>query len=238
MTEEKKELEIKKELTPIEIIGQAVLSGNVPVETMEKLMALQERWEANKAKKEFDEALAGFQSECPTIKKTKIVKNKDGTTRYAYAPLDSIIEQTKGLLAKHGLSYKFDTKVNGMVEVTCRLTHKAGHSETSFFAVPVDKDAYMTAPQQFASALTFAKRYTFCDVVGIMTGDEDNDANKIGPETPPKETVSSIEELRITLEGAGGLTDLQKKWEWIVTHHPVAAKKLEKVKDELKKKLK
>ena len=176
MTEEK-ELEIKKqEMTPLQVISQAVLAGNVPVETMEKLMNLQERWEANKAKKEFDKSLAEFQSELPTIKKTKTVKNKDGTARYSYAPLESIIEQTKGLLAKHGFSYRFDTKINGMVEVTCRLTHESGHSETSFFAVPIDKDAYMTAPQQFASALTFAKRYTFNDIVGIMTADEDNDA--------------------------------------------------------------
>ncbi len=192
MTQEK-ELEIKREeMTPLQVISQAVLAGNVPVETMEKLMNLQERWEANKAKKEFDKSLAAFQSELPTIKKTKTVKNKDGTIRYSYAPLESILEQTKGLLAKHGFSYKFDTKVNGMVEVTCRLTHESGHSETSFFAVPIDKDAYMTAPQQFASALTFAKRYTFNDITGIMTGDEDNDANNLAKET--KTETSSLTE--------------------------------------------
>ncbi|MDE2015984.1 MAG: ERF family protein [Patescibacteria group bacterium] len=238
---EEKELEIKKqEMTPLQVISQAVLAGNVPVETMEKLMNLQERWEANKAKKEFDKSLAQFQSELPTIKKTKTVKNKDGTVRYSYAPLESIIEQTKGLLSKHGFSYRFDTKVNGMIEVTCRLTHESGHSETSFFAVPVDKDAYMTAPQQFASALTFAKRYTFNDIVGIMTADEDNDAqdskNKEAMLSP--ETKESIDEIRITLESAGDITELQKKWEWIVTRHPAAAKKLEKLKNELKRKLK
>lgn len=43
--------------TPMQVIAQAVANG-APVETMEKLLALQERWEANEARKAFVEAMA------------------------------------------------------------------------------------------------------------------------------------------------------------------------------------
>jgi hypothetical protein len=36
----------------------------------------------------------------------------------------------------------------------------------------------MNEPQRFASALTFAKRYAFCNAFGILTGDEDDNAEK------------------------------------------------------------
>jgi hypothetical protein len=36
--------------------------------------------------------------------------------------------------------------------------------------------AVRSANQDYASALTFAKRYAFCNAFGIMTGDADTDA--------------------------------------------------------------
>jgi hypothetical protein len=66
------------------------------------------------------------------------------------------------------------------VVAVCTVSHIAGHSETKTFRIPVDHESYMTAPQQFASALTFGKRYAFCNALGILTGDEDNDAQTAG----------------------------------------------------------
>jgi hypothetical protein len=47
----------------------------------------------------------------------------------------------------------------------------------------------MTTPQKFASALTFAKRYAFCNVLGILTGDKDDDANTAGSPAAPAEAM-------------------------------------------------
>src|SRR3990167_2131118 len=106
-----------------------------------------------------------FQDSCPAIKKTKKVMNKDGrTVRYQYAPLDSIVEQIKAPLKSAELSYRWETS-NEKQEITaiCTVTHVLGHSESSKFAVPIDTEGYMTAPQKYASALTFAKRYSLCN---------------------------------------------------------------------------
>ena len=68
------------------------------------------------------------------------------------------------------------------MHAVCSVHHADGHSESSEFRVPVANDNFMTAIQHHGSARTYACRYAFCDAFGIMTGDEDDDAN-----TPPPE---------------------------------------------------
>ena len=63
------------------------LEKNVSIETMEKLFAMKEKYDAAQAKAAFVQALADFQHDCPKITKTKKVMNKDGrSVRYQYAP--------------------------------------------------------------------------------------------------------------------------------------------------------
>jgi hypothetical protein len=55
----------------------------------------------------------------------------------------------------------------------------------------------MNAIQQIGTAITYAKRYTFCNAFGIMTADEDTDcveAEIIKQEAKPKETT--VEKLQ------------------------------------------
>lgn len=170
---------------------------------MEKLFALREKVKAEQAREPYVEALSTFQSEVPAIKKTKRVLNKDGSLRYQYAPLDVIAEQIKKPLAKHGLSYSWEVEnTAGLIKATAKITHKLGHSETSSFEVPIDKEGYMTAPQKYASALTFAKRYSLCDILGGSTSEEDTDAVDVGK----KERQVTESEDRIFTQDAGRQT--------------------------------
>src|SRR5690348_12650561 len=57
---------------PMNVLQQAVQQG-ASVETLEKLLALQERWEANEARKAFVAALAAFKSNPPKLEKVKHV---------------------------------------------------------------------------------------------------------------------------------------------------------------------
>lgn len=175
------------------LISQAI-ANNTPVEVMERLFALREKVKAEQAKEAFVQAMSEFQSECPVIAKTKKVMNKDGVTvRYQYAPIDSIVEQIKKPLAKAGLAYTWTVKNDpGLITATAMITHKLGHSEVSSFQVPIDTEGYMTAPQKFASALTFAKRYSLCNALGISTGDEDDDAITVNKEADAKSVKSKI----------------------------------------------
>lgn len=173
---------------------ELAIKNGLSVETMEKLFSLHEKVKAEQAKTNYLNALANFQGECPIIGKDKIVFNKDGrTVRYQYAPLDSIISQVKDILSKNRLSYRWEVENKaGVIRTTAIITHEDGHSEESSFEVPIDEEGYMTAPQKYASALTFAKRYAFCNALGISTGDEDTDATDVGKELAPKSLKSQI----------------------------------------------
>lgn len=164
--------------SPEALIRLAIEKG-ASVEALERLMAIRRELKAEAAKEAFFAALSQFQSECPTIEKTKKVLNKDGkSVRYAYAPLESIVQQVSTHLKANGFSYTLDSQVEvGSVKAVCVAHHVAGHSETFTFAVPVDNDAYMSPAQRVGSALTFASRYAFRNAFGILTGDEDDDAN-------------------------------------------------------------
>lgn len=166
---------------------------------MERLFALRANVKAETAKEEFVKALAKFQEECPVIVKTKSVLNKDGNTvRYKFAPIDSIVEQIRKHLATNGLSYRWEVtnEANG-IKATCIITHTLGHAESSSFLIPVeqprsDGKEYMTQPQRHASALTFAKRYSLCNALGIATGDEDDDALSAKKEVDAKDPRAKI----------------------------------------------
>lgn len=185
---------------------QEAIKNSLPVETMERLFALREKVKAETAKEAYHNAIAKFQSVCPEVQKTKKVMNKDGqSVRYQYAPLDEIIKQIKKPLADNGLSYSWDvTNADGLITATVKVTHMLGYSETSSFQVPVDKEGFMTAPQKYASALTFAKRYTLTNALGISTGEDDTDATDVGKEANVKSTKSKIVFLLRTLEQETG----------------------------------
>lgn len=172
------------------------IDAKLPVEQMERLLAMRRELKAESARDAFFASLSAFQAACPVIVKDKAVMNKDGrTVRYRYAPLDSIVRQVGPLLKDHGFSHRETAKVEGdWVTAICTLHHELGHKEDSEFKVPIDKEAFMAEAQKFASALTFTKRYAFCNALGILTGDEDDDATTTAktPQDAPTPPQASL----------------------------------------------
>lgn len=193
-----KEMTVRDDKSVNEFISQAIEKG-VGVETMERLFSLREKVKAEQAKEAFVQAMSDFQGECPVIEKKKDVKGYDGQVRYSYAPLDSIVSQVKKILQKNGLSYTVDAKVEGeVITAICKITHKLGHSETSSFSAPTQDtknkagQSVMSKPQQYAAALTFAKRYAFTNALGILTSDEDDDATSVVQQKDAKSSKTKI----------------------------------------------
>jgi hypothetical protein len=167
--------------SPIELMALAVQSG-ADVGTLERIRDLIEWNEKREAKRAYDDALAAFQAECPTLKRT--VAGAQG--RYRFTPLDHIIEQVRPLMERHGLSRRFTTEqVNPTtVRVSVIITHKTGHSETSSVDIPVDKrNNLMSDPQQVGGAITFAQRYALQLALGIVTAGDDRDGQGPEPKT-------------------------------------------------------
>lgn len=211
-----KSLQNIPESSPVSISIEAIITqaiaNNVPIETMEKILAMRRELKQEYAKEQFNKSMSAFQAECPAIIKTKVVKTNSGQDAYRFAPLDAIIAQTKELIRAHGFSYRIQTEtLTDSVKSTCIVQHSEGHSEQSSFEVPLgNRTNVMSQTQVVAAALTFAKRYAFCNAFGIMTSDEDTDAKK---ETlSPIEAIDklkgalTLEELKITYLSLGNLT--------------------------------
>jgi ERF superfamily len=168
--------------TPEALIRYAI-ERNVDVGTMERLVALQERAMAARAKFEFDAALAAFQKACPIVK-----KNKPGPNNaYKYAPLEDVMEAVKDLVFEHGFSCSVTSETSeGWIKAVCEITHRGGHSKTSEFKVPIDsRNRMMSDPQRYLGSLTTARRIAFCNGLGIVCAGEDKDvAGKQKPEGP------------------------------------------------------
>ena len=183
---------VAKHSGPVALDAESILlkaiEANVPVESLERLLAMRERIKAEQAREAYYTALSAFQSECPAIRKNKAVKDKHGSVRYVYAPLDDIVAQISPYLKQNGFSFTIDMSfAENMVTATCLLHHIAGHSERSSFSVPIESEAYTNDAQKHGSAQTFAKRYALCNALGIVTSDADDDGQSVGEKATPQD---------------------------------------------------
>lgn len=159
--------------TPMEMLDRALSSGAAP-ETLEKLMALQERWEASQARKAFDDAISAAKAEIPPI-----IKNAKGHNDKRYADFAAIARVVDPIISKHGLSYRFRTKQDDRIHVSCILSHRAGHSEETTLAGPADTSGSKNAIQAIGSTLTYLQRYSLTQALGLAAAEDDDgkDAN-------------------------------------------------------------
>ena len=171
--------------TPAMLLDKAIEKG-IDIEQLEKLMGLQERWDAQQARKAFNNAMSDFQKAKPDI-----IKNKSGyDNRYQYATLNSIQKQVDPVLSDCGLSYRWDQEIKeGKIVVSCIATHIDGHSEKTTLEAPFDKSGSKNEIQAMGSSNSYLFRYTLCAMFGISS-DEDNDG-KTAPDAPKKPGVTA-----------------------------------------------
>ena len=160
--------------TPTRLIEMAIDKG-ADIDKLEKLRNMQIRWEENEAKKLHTQALAKFQSLCPMIKKQKQGHN------YKYAPMSDVISQIRGALKECGLAYRFEQNENEGIQITCVVTHVAGHSERNTMKANPDTSGSKNIIQAIGSTVTYLQRYTLLGALGISTADEDIDG-RLGTE--------------------------------------------------------
>lgn len=158
------------------------IEKGVSVEALEKLVSLHDRVAARIEAKEYADAMARFQAECPPISKTseaKVTTKSGGQYVYRYAELDEIARTVAPHLHKHGLSYSWDSEVSEdckRIRVTCTVAHANGHRATATFQAPTGSLSGAMSPQQeVASALTFGRRQSLIQALGLTTSDRDND---------------------------------------------------------------
>jgi hypothetical protein len=163
----------------------AFLQAGGNIEQLNHMMDLQDRWEANEARKAFTAAMTGFKAEPVQIIKRKNVRfeTRDGdVTSYNHAELSDVTDAIGPALAKHHLSYRWNIRQDGgAIKVDCILTHVKGHSETVTLSAAPDASGKKNAIQQVASTTTYLQRYTLLAITGMSTKGMDDDGRGFEP---------------------------------------------------------
>lgn len=199
---------------PMALLAMAVQQGNLPIETLERLMALQERWQKQQAEQAFFLALAKFQAVVPRLTKTKLVRfqTDKGVVEYHYCPLSDIDEQIKPAMLECQLTKRWEIKDEGeSITVTCIITHALGHSEATMMTGAPDASGRKNPIQQRASTVSFLQRYTIIGALGLATADEDIDARLAGGNGSEKITHEQALYLEQEVKSVNGNMEVFKK---------------------------
>jgi len=166
-------------MTPMEMLDRILSDPQASTDKLEKVMDMAERWEANQARKAFDEAMAAAKAEIPVIGKNRLVDytSQKGRTSYRHEDLGEIARTVDPILAKWGLSYRYRTEQeNGNVKVTCIVSHRDGHYEENSLSAGSDQTGNKNSIQAIGSTTTYLQRYTLKSALGLAASYDDDGA--------------------------------------------------------------
>lgn len=188
-------------ITPMDMLDKAISTG-ANIEVLEKLMALNERWERSQARKAFDEAMAAAKADIPVILKNRTVdfpsKGEAGRTNYRHEDLGEIARTVDPVLSRHGLSYRFRTtsEPNEPVTVTCIVSHRLGHFEENTLRAGRDDSGKKNSLQSIGSTLTYLQRYSLKAALGLAAAaDDDAASSPASDETISDDQLAELQSL-------------------------------------------
>lgn len=185
-------------VTPMDLLDRAMQRG-MDAEALGKLLELQQRWEADQARKAFVQAMAAFKAEPLKVRKGKHVRfqTQKGVTEYDHATLAQVVDAVVGALSKHGFSHRWETtQQDKLISVTCVITHELGHSERVTLSATPDESGGKNSIQALGSTVTYLQRYTLMAATGLAAHDMDDDGRKAAPPaTLDEKQVAELEGL-------------------------------------------
>lgn len=169
-------LEVQPEvtITPMSVLELAIRQG-ADIDKLTKLMELQERHEANIARKAFNVSFSAFKSEA--VRVVKNVTVSDGPLKgKKYADLFGVVDAVTPVLSKHNLSHSWRLTKDepAWMEVTCTIRHSLGHFESVSMGAAPDTGPGRNAIQSRGSAKTYLERYTLLAAVGLAAANDDD----------------------------------------------------------------
>lgn len=175
---------------PMEMLARAVERG-ASMDQLQQLMDLQDRWEANQARKAFVAAMSAFKASAPEIEKDRHVEytnSRNQLTAYDHVSLGNACRAIVRGLAQNGISHRWTVEqADARIKVTCILTHSLGHSESVSMNSAPDDSGGKNSIQAISSAVTYLQRYTLFAATGLAALDHDDDGRAAG--TAPEETA-------------------------------------------------
>lgn len=174
---------VTQEAGLLAVISRAASDPNVDIDKLERLLAAQERVQANQAKSAFTQAKLAMRPELPeiTMKGRITIRDKNDANNIIqetpFARFEDIHEAVTPILSAHGfdLSFRNGLAPDGKVRVTTVLSHIEGHTEETFFDLPHDSSGSKNAVQAVGSSTSYGKRYGTLSILNIRVAGEDDD---------------------------------------------------------------
>lgn len=205
----------------LRIIDKMVDKG-VAMEQLSLLLEMQQKYEHEQARKAFVADFAAFKAEAPTAiertgRVTYPVKGSEKEVEYQHTELDNACQVLVPLLSKNRLAHSWETNQDdkGLVTVTCRLEHEAGHSKAVTLRAMPDASGSKNPIQAVGSAVYYLERYTFLAVTGMAAKHQDDDGAAAGG---GKITPGQLDLLNggiAEVQALGHLKNLPRFLEWL-----------------------
>ncbi len=182
----------------------ALGQGEGGVAALERLVGLQEHVMRVQAENALSFALGEFQADCPHIpqsRKASIATKGGGSYSFTYAPLDVVAKTIRPHLKTHGLSYSFDTTLEGsMMTVVCTVRHRDGATVSGSYTATTENSSGASATQKGGMAHTYAKRLALADALGVITTNADADEAGDNVDATPI-SADQLREIRQAVKG-------------------------------------
>ena len=195
------------------MIERVTLDPNFDVAKLNQLLDVKERWDREEARKAYHAAMARFQSDLPKIGKNQHVHypsrdQNQPATDYWHADLAEYVYKVAPALGVQGLSYDHDIEQtdDGLIIITCILTHESGHSRSVTMKAPPDQSGGKNAIQQIKSTKTYLRRGTLEAVTGLAAEGDDDDGRGAGPAIELITTMQ-LAELNAAIDEVGADRD-------------------------------
>lgn len=174
------------------VIATAVADPRMDVEKMERLLAMHQTIMEEQRKTAFAAAMSRLQAKLPQINKEGRIVVKS-VERSRYARIEDIDVAIRPLLAEEGFAFSFDSDSSDakIFKLSCKLSHKEGHSETKFLTLPIDTSDYRSNVQSIGSTVSYGKRQLIKMHLNLIEKDEDDDGNG-GDKTITEEQARDI----------------------------------------------
>ena len=190
-----------KQVSIIQIIDKLTGTPNLTMETigiLERLVALQERREAQERKERFETALAECQQLMPRIEKNGMI-DMGQKGKIPYSRLEDLDACIRPVYAKYGFSIRYDAPVSvdgGKIRLTARFSCY-GHTEHLEITLPPDQGPGRSPVQAVKSSITAGRRHLTEMFFNII---EEGSDEKGYMKTAAKVTQKQADDLRCVLQ--------------------------------------
>jgi hypothetical protein len=177
---------------PMQIIAQAIKNGAGEKELaiLERMFDFDIRVKEREAKEAYSDSMSQWKANAPDIAKDRNVKfqTAKGPTEYSHASLANVTATINKSMSPFGLHAAWKTdQPNGKITVTCTISHRLGHSESTSLTAESDNSGNKNAIQALGSTISYLERYTILALTGLATHEQDTDGILTGE---PEEAIN------------------------------------------------